>query len=147
MKDLENVEVSYANGDHHSNKIQLTEDIGMMMKYPNFEIMNQMGQSESFEDIVGVVSSCIEIIYQGDEVFNTSDHPISEVMDFVESLTQDQFEKINTNGSIINLIHSNKEIIDKLPSKERTNKRKELYKINARRKKENCRRFFRSVNE
>ena len=95
MKDLENVEVSYANGDHHSNKIQLTEDIGMMMKYPNFEIMNQMGQSESFEDIVGVVSSCIEIIYQGDEVFNTSDHPISEVMDFVESLTQDQFEKIN----------------------------------------------------
>ena len=39
--DLENVEVSYANGDHHSNKIQLTEDIGMMMKYPNFEIMNQ----------------------------------------------------------------------------------------------------------
>ena len=93
--DLENVEVTYVNGDSHSNKIQLTDDIGMIMKYPNFEIMNQMGKSETFEDIVGVVSSCIEIIYQDDEVFNTSDHPLSEVMDFVESLTKDQFEKIN----------------------------------------------------
>ena len=45
--DLENVEVTYVNGDSHSNKIQLTDDIGMIMKYPNFEIMNQMGKSET----------------------------------------------------------------------------------------------------
>jgi len=94
--DLETVSISYTNGESHSNKIQITDDIGMIMKYPNFEIMNQMSESESFEDIVAVVSNCIEIIYQGDEVFNTSDHPASEVADFIESLTQEQFAKINS---------------------------------------------------
>ena len=73
----------------------MTENIGIVMKYPNFSIMREVTLAETFEDIVGVIAICVDIIYQDEDIFNASDHPISEVKEFIENLTQDQFSKIN----------------------------------------------------
>tara|TARA_B110000037_G_C17055539_1_gene479610 strand:- start:79 stop:801 length:723 start_codon:yes stop_codon:yes gene_type:complete len=93
--DLDKAIVEYKNGENHSNKIELTENIGMIMRYPNFNTMQQISKADGFEDIVGVIAGCVEMIYQDEDIFNTSDHTISEVKDFIENLTQDQFGKIN----------------------------------------------------
>jgi len=92
---LETVEVEYIEGDSHTNRIELTDSIGMMMRYPNFSTMDKLLKTENFQDIVEIISTCIEIIFDGDDIFNPSDHTSEEVMDFIESLTQEQFEKIN----------------------------------------------------
>ena len=92
---LDTAKVEFKNGDKHSNKIELTETIGMIMKYPNFNTMQSISKAEDFEDVVEVIAECIEVIYQDEDIFNTSDHTISEVKDFIENLTQDQFSKIN----------------------------------------------------
>ena len=57
--------------------------------------MRQLTQTETYEDIVGVIATCIDMIYQDEDIYNTTDHPIQEVKDFIENLTQDQFTKIN----------------------------------------------------
>lgn len=92
---LDNSIVTFKEGEFHSNKIELTENIGIVMKYPNFSIMREVTLAETFEDIVGVIAICVDIIYQDEDIFNASDHPISEVKEFIENLTQDQFSKIN----------------------------------------------------
>jgi len=93
--DLDTAKVEFKNGDSYTNKIELTENIGMIMKYPTFSTMNKISKSVDFEDVVEVIAECIETIYQDEDIFNTSDHQISEVKDFIENLTQDQFAKIN----------------------------------------------------
>ena len=92
---LDDVVVEFKNENELHNKIELTDNIGIIMKYPNFSTMRQLTQTETYEDIVGVIATCIDMIYQDEDIYNTTDHPIQEVKDFIENLTQDQFTKIN----------------------------------------------------
>tara|TARA_B100000941_G_scaffold180950_1_gene129862 strand:- start:400 stop:1125 length:726 start_codon:yes stop_codon:yes gene_type:complete len=75
--------------------IKLTDTISIKMKYPDFRVLDKVMKSESYDDLIEVITSCVEQIEQGDELYVASDHPIEELMEFVESMSQQQFEKIN----------------------------------------------------
>jgi hypothetical protein len=82
----------------HSNKIMLNEDTGLIMKYPgvdqfiNLTLLNKdlSDTSEIFE----LVAKCVDQVFQGEEVWETSDMKLKEVVDFLESMTQQQFELV-----------------------------------------------------
>ena len=79
----------------HSNKIMLTDDLGVIMKYPSFDgfVEGQFAQNKEF-DVIKVVAESIDQIFQGDEVFDESTTSKKEFVQFVESLTNQQLEKI-----------------------------------------------------
>lgn len=75
--------------------IQLTSSVGIKMKYPTYEIVDRIKGIESVADIgFEYVLSCIEYIFDGDSMYYAHETPHNELIEFVESLTQDQFEKI-----------------------------------------------------
>ena len=91
--DLSSVEIS--TNDTHSNKIELTNDIGLIMKYPQLDSINMNDlQSTDVDTIFNVVSSCVDSIYQGEEIHDSGDYTKQEISEFINNLTQEQFLKI-----------------------------------------------------
>ena len=86
--------------ENHTNKIKLDDNLMMEMKYPSleqfiknnfdFDEKNQMDQS--FE----LIATCIDKIYNQDEVWATADCTKKEVNDFLESMNSSQFKEIET---------------------------------------------------
>ena len=91
---LDNVEIE--NNEEHTNKVQLTDTIGVIMKYPDFRMLTGIQNLNTFEDTMKMLKNCIEYIYDGDEVYDIADSDDEEVSEFLESLSQMQFQKINT---------------------------------------------------
>jgi len=90
---LTEAEVIFPEG--HSNKIMLTDDLGVIMKYPTFDgfVEGQFGQSKDM-DVIKVIAESIDQIFQGEEVYDESTTTKKEFIQFVESLTNSQLEKI-----------------------------------------------------
>ena len=92
---LQDVTVNFPEG--HSNKIMLTDTTGVIMKYPSFDrfVESQFAQKDVNEDtVIGIVADSIDQIFQGEEVFDESTTTPKEFVEFVESLTTQQLEKL-----------------------------------------------------
>ena len=92
---LTDVQVNFPDG--HTNKIMLTDDTGVMMRYPSFDrfVENQFAQKEVNEDtVIEIIAESIDQIFQGEEVFDSSTTTPKEFVQFVESLTNAQLEKL-----------------------------------------------------
>ena len=81
--------------DH--NKIKLTDDIGIVMAYPNLAsvLLTAIDKAKSASDIMfDTILECMFQIWQGEEVFAATDYSHKEKLDLIDSLSHDQFEKI-----------------------------------------------------
>ena len=90
-------EVKVNKPEGHSSKIMLSDDLGIMMKYPawkEFVTGSIMGQSATADGIVDIVASCIDQIFDAEDVYDSSTTSKKEFVQFVEGLTNSQFEKI-----------------------------------------------------
>ncbi len=82
----------------HDKKIKLDDNLAMEMKYPsleqfiknNFDFNDDASIDKSFE----VIASCIDKIYNEDEVWTTSDCTKKELMDFLDQMNTMQFKQI-----------------------------------------------------
>ena len=85
--------------EKHDARIQLTDDIGLLMCYPTLGTVgyatSAKGDSESNAKILfEMIGNCMYQIWQGEETFDCMDYSYKDKMAFLESLTHDQFEKI-----------------------------------------------------
>jgi len=82
----------------HTNKIQLTNSIGIVMKYPSLDAIGELEKANAgdVDSVFKLVIECIEFIYDGDEVYNTKEQTKEEVLEFLNNLTQEQFSKIES---------------------------------------------------
>jgi len=78
------------------NKIPLTSDTGLIMKYPSMADYLDLVNSDlsDIDKIFGLVAISIEEIYSGDEVYDTASQTRKEVLEFVESLSAEQFKNV-----------------------------------------------------
>ena len=86
----------------HSNKIKLDKNLMMELKYPslnefvksNFDPndLNRSAMDQSFD----LISTCIDKIYDQDEVWVAADCTKKEIKDFIESMNSAQFKQIET---------------------------------------------------
>jgi len=93
--DLNEVKVQV--GDDHTNKIELGNDMGMIMKYPTIDSFSDTGIRDiNPGNMLEVISSCILQIYEkkGEKVYDTKDQTQKEVIDFIEQLNTSQFKKV-----------------------------------------------------
>lgn len=74
-------------------KIELTSSMGVMMKYPDFKLMEDDSE-ETPDKILEKIIKCIEYIYDADSIFYTKDHTIEEMKEFLEGFNKQQFNKI-----------------------------------------------------
>ena len=86
---LSEIEVERTEG--HNSKIQLTDEIGIVMKYPTFSITDS---PEVEKNPLEMVNLCIDKIYDTKSVYNAKDSSKEELSEFIESLNQQQFQKI-----------------------------------------------------
>lgn len=80
----------------HTNKIPLFNDVGVVMKYPSFDVMKQLVKSEAEEmdQAFEIIAGCIDYIYTSEEVFPVKDVRKEEVIEFLNNLTSTQYELI-----------------------------------------------------
>ena len=90
-------EVKVTKPEGYSTKIMLTDDLGVIMKYPSwseFITGSVMGQSPTAEGIVEIIAKCVDQIFDGEDVYDSSTTSKKEFVEFIENLTNSQFEKI-----------------------------------------------------
>ena len=82
--------------ENHSTKVALTPTMGVVMKYPSFKVVenNEKVEGGEIEKLMNILVNCIESIYTEDSIFYAKDVTKQELSDFVESLTKEQFAKI-----------------------------------------------------
>ena len=93
--DLTEVEVHV--DDKHTNKIELTDSMGMIMTYPTIDSFTETGiQTINAENMIEVISSCVLQIYEdnGEKVFHAKDQTKKELAEFIESMNTSQFRKM-----------------------------------------------------
>ena len=93
--DLSEIQVQV--DDSHTNKIELTDEMGVIMKYPTIDSFSTAGISDiNAENMLDVIVTCIEQIYdkKGEEVYNSKDSTKKELMDFVEQMNTKQFQDV-----------------------------------------------------
>ena len=91
-------EIEVQKDENHSNKIKIDDSIMMELKYPsldqfiknNFDFNDKNAMDQSFE----LIATCIDKIYNEEEVWATADCTKKEVKDFLESMNSSQFKDI-----------------------------------------------------
>ena len=90
-------EVKVQVGDNHTNKIDLGNDMGMIMKYPSIDSFSDSGIKDiNPGNMLEVIGNCILQIYEkkGEKVYETKDQTKKEVEEFIESLNTKQFKDV-----------------------------------------------------
>jgi len=84
------VQVQFPAG--HNRVIKLTDDIVVEMKYPNLEYFAKVNFTEEEPDPYDLVATCVDRVYENGE--DCGSFSPEEVKDWLETLTNDQFEKV-----------------------------------------------------
>lgn len=93
--DINEIEVDTSGkGD---NKIMLSEDAGVVMKYPGVDTfidVNFLDFDINNEKIFEVMADSIDQIFDGEDIYDDSTTSKKEKIEFVQNLTRQQFERI-----------------------------------------------------
>jgi hypothetical protein len=79
----------------HTTKVELSKELGLVMKYPNFSMIEDVNSEKSeVQTVMEIVEKCIDYIYDKDTIYYRKDLSTEEVVEFIDGLTQDQFLKV-----------------------------------------------------
>ena len=83
--------------EEKSDLIPITDTVGIKMKYPDFSVIKKLEEAETITDIgFELVVDCIDYVYDGDNLYHAHETPKEELMVFLESLTKEQFDKLES---------------------------------------------------
>ena len=82
----------------HNNKIKLDDSLMMEMKYPSLDQFIKSNFDFNSDDVVNqsfdLISSCIDKIYNEEEVWDTRDVTKKELEEFLDQMNSSQFKQI-----------------------------------------------------
>jgi hypothetical protein len=89
-------DVQVIKSEDHSSKIMLSDEMGLIMKYPSFEEFVKVSiiAKDTSEQVIEIMGKCIDQIFDGEEVYDSSTTSKKEFVEFIEGLTNKQFEKV-----------------------------------------------------
>ena len=79
---------------NHKKVIPLVGDISVLMRYPTLNDIGDVDSENDVEKTLSLLAKCIDKVYQGEKIYNTSEMPEKEVREFIDQLTQEQFKKL-----------------------------------------------------
>ena len=89
--DLDEVTVDFPK--EHTNNIQLTDTISLVMRYPQMSALNLMTDSDT-ETIFHMIKTSIRQIIDGETIYEQVDFTEEDLDVFIESLTSEHFKNI-----------------------------------------------------
>ena len=89
---LEDVGVNQKLG--HTNEINITDKIKIIMNYPTLnDMVGMVGEKEAgFDEVLEMMKRCIHEVHDGETVHSKIDMSESDLNEFIESLTTEQFQ-------------------------------------------------------
>ena len=93
--DLNDVQVQV--DEKHTNKIELSDEMGIIMQYPTIDTFTSTGITDiTAHNMLDVLTACILQIYDkgGEEVFEAKDSTKKELTEFIEQLSSKQFQNL-----------------------------------------------------
>jgi len=92
--DLSKVNINMTVG--HTNEIQITDDIKMVMDYPTLKDMAMPTSVDTdIERIFTMIKRCIVEIHDGESIHNRIDMSDKELDEFLDTMSTDMFDKMN----------------------------------------------------
>ena len=89
------LEIKVENLVEGNDVIQLTEEISIKLKYPEFSILNKLSKLESVSDVAfKMIAESVEYIYDGEQFYYAKETTTEELIEFIENLNQTQFSKL-----------------------------------------------------
>jgi folate-dependent tRNA-U54 methylase TrmFO/GidA len=95
--EIDLTEVNVEMNAEHTNKIELTDEMGIIMTYPSIDTFSGTGADAiTASNMTTVISACILQIYdkKGEEIFEAKDSTQKELTDFIEQLNTKQFQDV-----------------------------------------------------
>ena len=86
--DLNDVKVEI--GDNHTNKIQLTDDVQLIMTYPRIYTIDSINSDNSYD----IVVKCVHQITEGDKIYERVDMSDEDLIEFIESMNTDNLSSV-----------------------------------------------------
>jgi hypothetical protein len=88
-------EVKPVQEEYVDPEIQLTDKIVVKMKYPPFKLIKDSIEMEDITEITfNMLAQSIEYVYDGDQFHYAKETSVDELVEFIEQLNQEQFEKL-----------------------------------------------------
>lgn len=93
---LDGIEIDMTNKPDAN--IKLTDKIGVILSWPKMkaasELVDVVEKNTKVASAIDIIVSCIESIYDDTKIYKSEDQTKQELIQFVESLSQTQFAKI-----------------------------------------------------
>ena len=90
-------DIQVVKSEEHSTDIEIGGGYTVKMKYPSlnqFIETNFTEDTDTVEQSFSIISSCIDMVYNNEEMFTAAECTKKELKEWVESLTSAQFAKI-----------------------------------------------------
>ena len=78
----------------HTNIVELTDKIKIIMKYPVMNDMKGINLSGGLEGAFGLISKCVHEIHDGDTIHSRVDMNDKELDEFIDTFSSKQFEQM-----------------------------------------------------
>ena len=80
----------------HTNKLQVSDEITITMKYPSLDVFvkNNLVDNPGVDDLFKLAAPCPDSIAEGEDVYEGKDHTTKELVEFYESMDSVQFSKV-----------------------------------------------------
>lgn len=89
-------EVEVSRSDNHTNKIMLSDTMGVIMKYPSLEEFVKISiiGKDTSNEVIEIMAKSVDQIFDGEDVYDSSTTSKKEFVEFIEGLTNKQFENV-----------------------------------------------------
>jgi hypothetical protein len=75
--------------------VRITDKITIKLKYPEFSVMEKINAESSIEEFAfRIIAESIEYIHDGEQFYYAKESSPEELLEFVESLNQSQFDRL-----------------------------------------------------
>ena len=87
-------DVGVLTSDDHTNEVELTKDIKIVMKYPTLSDMTGFDEKGEVLSIFEMIKNCIHEIHSGEEIYNSVDISSKELDEFIGNMSTQNFEEL-----------------------------------------------------
>ena len=89
------LEIELNNTENYTDVIMVNEKIGIKFKQPEFSLISSVDDKSDYSKIVlDIIINSIDYIFEGDSFYYAKETPKEELIEFLDTLSQSQFEKL-----------------------------------------------------
>ncbi len=81
--------------EEHTNIIQLTDDISVIMKYPTLSDMSGFGDGGEVTSVFTMMKRCINEIHDKETIYNKVDISEKDLDEFIDSMSTENFQNFS----------------------------------------------------